>query len=78
MFKFDNTASVKKLAQKGIPPIPKGNESFRFNVGQTVISSGEGMFKKGTPFTIADRYMQHGYAYYRDTKANVHRDKDIS
>jgi hypothetical protein len=42
MFKFDNTASVKKLAQKGIPPIPKGNESFRFNVGQTVISSGEG------------------------------------
>lgn len=74
---FDNTASVKKLAEKGIPAIPLGTEAYQFSPGEEVIASGQGKYKRGTPIQIASRYMQHGYAYYVDIRGSVHRQKDL-
>ena len=74
---FDNTASVKQLAARGIPEIPRGTETYNFSVGQNVKSSGLGKYFAGVEMTIASRYMQHGYAYYVDERGTTHRQKDL-
>ena len=75
---FDNTGNIKRLAKKGIPPIPQGAESFKHEIGSTATCTASAVYKEGTKVTIEDRYMQHGYAYYRDTSGRVHRNKDLS
>lgn len=59
------------------PPIPLGKQSYKFEIGQTYLSSAISPIKEGTPIKIVDRYMQHGYCYYRDDKGMVHREKDL-
>jgi hypothetical protein len=77
-FSFDNTLRIKQLAETvGIPEIPKGNQFFKYEVGQTVESTGVGPIREGIKIRIVERYMQHGYAYYRGENNQVHRDKDI-
>ena len=75
---FDNTERVRNLArERPVPAPPRGTETFTFNVGETCYSTPTGVFKPGVSFTIVERYMQHGYAYYRDSKGVTHRTKDI-
>lgn len=74
---FDNTQSVTKLAEKGVPEIPVGKENYAFSVGQTVLHSGLGRYKRGTVCIIAERWQQHGYCYYRDYKGLVNRQIDL-
>lgn len=75
---FDNTLRIKQLAETvGIPEIPRGNQFFKYEVGQTVESTGVGPIREGIKIKIVERYMQHGYAYYRAENNQVHRDKDI-
>ncbi len=75
--RFDNTARVKMDAPYVNLETPPGNETFLFAVGQEVKSSKIGRYKAGIHFTITERYMQNGFAYYRDTHGGVHRTKDI-
>lgn len=75
--RFDNTATIKKLAQTVDLHIPKGKDKFLYEVGQVCQSSEIGVYKKGTQFTIKDRWMDHGYAYYKDQNGRCHRNKDI-
>lgn len=74
---FDNTTRVKELAEEGIPEIPVGKENYAFSVGQTVLHSGLGRYKRGTVCIISERWQQHGYCYYRDIHGLVNRQIDL-
>ena len=75
---FNNAKSVRDDAKFiRLPPTPRGTETFTFEVGETCYSTPTGVFKPGVAFTIKERYMQHGYAYYVDSKGVTHRTKDI-
>lgn len=76
-FHFDNTEKVKKLAQETSLDTPEGNETYQHNAGDTVQATNTSPYKEGTTFTIKDRYMENGFAYYRDTNNRIHRNKDI-
>ena len=74
---FDNTARVKELAEVGVPEIPVGKENFAFSVGQTVLHSGLGRYKRETECNIVERWQEHGYCYYRDDQGLVNRQIDL-
>ena len=59
------------------PEPPRGRQTYKYNVGDTVQSSGVGPLKKGVRIKIVERYKQNGYCYYRDENNSVHREKDI-
>jgi hypothetical protein len=78
---FSEIAERSTLACMLAPPprgIPRGKQNYIFKVGKTYRASGIGPIKAGVPITIAERYKQHGYAYYRDVNGLVHREKDLS
>lgn len=60
------------------PEIPRGNQTFKFEIGQPVYSSGLGPVKKGIAIPIVDRYEQHGYCYYVAKNGQVHREMDLT
>lgn len=75
---FDNTLRIKQLAATcHIPPTPPGEEVLQYKIGSVVKASGLGSYKAGTPIRIIDRWMDNGFAYYRDEYLVVHRTKDI-
>lgn len=79
-FRFDNTLKIKQMAEAGlleVPEIPVGKESFKFNIGDTATTTEFAVYKPGIQIKITDRYIQHGYAYYVDTKGKAHRNKDL-
>jgi len=75
-FSWDNTANIKKLAATVDLSTPAGKERFQYEIGDTVISSNLGMYRAGCEFVITDRYMENGFAYYKEGD-HVHRTKDI-
>jgi hypothetical protein len=77
MISFDNTLSVITEAARGVPEIPRGHQTQKFKIGQTVFASGVGSLKRGTKITITDCYEQHGYWYYVGENDQVHREKDL-
>ncbi len=77
MISFDNTLSVMREAARGVPEIPRGHQTQKFKIGQTVSASGLGSLKIGTRITITDCYEEHGYWYYTGKNGQVHREKDL-
>lgn len=76
---FDNTLRIMQLAATcHIPPTHPGNESFEYQIGSMVKASGLGSYRTGTPIRIIDRWIDNGFAYYRDETLIVHRTKDIA
>ena len=57
--------------------IRKGKQ-FRFKVGDDVCASGQGVYVRGTHVRIVEQYIDGGFAYYKDDKGVVHRDKDLT
>jgi len=77
-FHFDNTLRIKQLAAScHIPPTPPGEEVLQYKIGSVVKSSGLGAYKAGIEIRIIDRWIDNGFAYYRDDAGIVHRTKDI-
>jgi hypothetical protein len=84
---MDNTAKIKALCDWGIyrlPPTPSGKQSYAYEVGDSVRATGKGPRVAGIAGTVADRYRENGYCYYRvrwqgsKGKPTIERHKDIT
>lgn len=77
---FDSRAARFYLdCQSGkyeLPPIEVGREKQLFNIGETVFTSGTGIYKAGIKVTIDEVIEQNGYFRYRCGKL-IHRQIDL-
>jgi len=74
---FDNTESVKRLAELTILPEPKyGNEKVKFCIGQTVRCLATATLIEGTEFEISSSSAVNGYIRYFGA-GMWHRQKDL-
>jgi hypothetical protein len=78
--RFDNTLSVKKLAQQFddelICNCPYGKEKQLYNVGEKIVTQSTDTFKAGLIFTITEVMEDNGYFHYF-YGGSWHRQKDI-
>lgn len=80
MLKFDNTASVKRLAESCSAEMlintPFGGEAYRLEVGDTFKASPIAPYSG--EFVVAERYMQNGFCYYLAKAKNSNRPASLT
>lgn len=64
-----------KNKKQAIPPTPPGNESFKHEIGDTVLSKA---YSPPKPTKITDRWIENGFCRYLCDNGMVHRTIDIA
>lgn len=55
---------------------PQGDESFIYEIGDTVVSTGLGMYIEGVEIVIEDMWKTNGFVRYFG-KGSTHRQQDV-